>query len=162
MQAVHAKGALINMAAGYMSAKQTQEWLDIGFDFGSSGWDLNPVISGNIVNLTGDDTFGDFTITGGSVADGVVTLNQNGTIVPQSAIASNFLSGSWLDVTFVGDISVSMGRWLTHGGATEMSATESRTVHLSTYWLNTAPTFEVKALSSNTVIESITFKVSKL
>ncbi|MBR2167420.1 MAG: hypothetical protein IJ920_03715 [Paludibacteraceae bacterium] len=161
VDAVHEAGALINFAGGYLTPEQTQEWLDIGFDFGSSGWDLNPIVSGNMANLNGDATFSDFTTTG-TVNDGTIELDTNETIVPATTLASSFLCGSWLDITFTGEISVSMGRWLTHGGASVFDADTPRTIHLSTYWLNTAPTFEIKSLSNGTVIESLVFKASKM
>lgn len=161
VKAVHEAGALINFAGGYIPPTQTQEWLDIGFDFGSSGWDLNPVISGNMANLTGDETFVDFTTTG-TISNGVIEIDANETVVPASPLNASYLCGSWLDVTFTGTISVSMGRWITHGGASEFTADEPKTIHLSTYWINATPTFEVKSLADGTKIESIVFKASKM
>ena len=160
VEMVHSKGALIGYV--YMTEERAQNLNNLGFDVCGSAYTLNPVLSGNLANISSDDSFSDFTVTGGTVSNAQASMNANGTIKLASALQSCYLSGSWLDITFEGSISVSMGRWITHGNTYTSGAGEKMTVHLSTYALDAAPAFEIKAVTSGTKIDNIVFKASKL
>jgi len=158
VEEVHALGGLMGLADGYMTPSQAQDLWDIGFDVSGALYSLNPSESGTVISA--DVGFDDFTVTDGTYADGQVTLAQDGTIIPAEPIMGTvFLSGMWLDVTFTGTISVSMGRFITHSET--FTADASRTIHLSTYALNSAPTFEIKAGSGGAVVQNIVFKADK-
>ena len=156
---VHAKGGL--MAFGYMTPSQAIDLLSVGFDVSGSQFDLNPNNSGNLMNISGDVGFTDFTVVNGTEANAQLTMQNNGTVTNASALSSCFLSGMWLEVTFTGSISVAMGRFITHSNS-QVTSNEKKTVRFSTYALNSVPTFEVKARANDTIIENIVFKASKL
>lgn len=156
---VHAKGGLIAFA--YMTPSQAADLLSIGFDAVASQFELNPNNSGNLANISGDVGFADFTVVNGTEANAQLTMANNGTVTNAIALSSCFLSGMWLEVTFRGSISVSMGRFITHSNS-QITSNDKKTVKFSSYALNSIPTFEVKARSEGTIIENIVFKASKL
>lgn len=159
VESVHKKGGLIFYSA-YLSNTDQLKMDDYGFDGTGSTYKIPCTDYGNIQNLSSPTGFSDFTVTGGTEADGQLTMSANGTVTPAQSESARFLTGMWLDVTFIGSISVSMGRFITHGNC-QSTASASKTIRLSTYGMNIAPTFEVKALTDGTVIENIVFKASE-
>lgn len=158
VEEVHAKGAL--MAFAYMTEPQAHELFKIGFDSGASQYALNSTNSGNLLNLSADTGFGEYTIVDGAESDAQVTLAQNGTISYTHA-TSYPLIGMWLNITFVGSISVKLGRFISHDNSV-FTSDKPMTIHLSTYALNSAPSFEIKAVTNDSIVQNIVFKASKL
>jgi len=158
VEEVHAKGAL--MAFAYMTEPQAHELFKVGFDCGASQYALNSTNSGNLLNLSADAGFSEYTVSDGIESDAQVTLAQNGTISYAHGNAYPLI-GMWLDITFVGSISVKLGRFISHDNSV-FTSDKPMTIHLSTYALNSAPNFEIKAVTNDSAVQNIVFKASKL
>lgn len=161
VETVHQKGGL--MGYGYMTPQQEQDLRSVGFDLSGTLYTINPCESGvgNIVNISADDGFDNFIVTDGAESNAQLTMQANGTIIPDINSSNEYLVGMWLDVTFTGSISVKMGRFILHSNSV-ISSEKPTTAHFSTYAINDSPTFEIKAQSAGTLIDNIVFKSSKL
>lgn len=157
---LHAKGYLITYAASYVSPVEDQRLKRLGFDGAAYSYCVPDFDSGNVAHLCGDATYDGFT-TDGTISDGTITLSENDTITPSNEISSKFLSKGVLHVTFNGNIKVVMGDWLSsiYGYSTNG---EIMTMHFSTYFLQSAPTFRIVGGSSGAVIYSLQFDASEV
>jgi hypothetical protein len=160
VETVHQMGAVIAWSE-YNSPSDWLKLIDYGMDMTGATYSLNPTEHGNLQNFSSALGFSDYTIVDGTETPGQLTMQNGGTVTLANTIGSaKFLTGMWLDVTFIGSISVSMGRFITHANC-QSTSTKSKTIRLSTYFMNAIPNFEVKALSAGTIIENIDCKVSE-
>lgn len=155
VKAVHAEGYLIGYVQYFVNEQYNQKYKEIGFDFCASTWSVNRMDSGNICNLSGDLSFGDFT-TNGTVSGGVLSLATNQTVIPANAPESVFLGKGELCIGFTGKIYVSMGQYINN----TFESADNPQVCISTFFLNEVPTFTITA-GASTTINSITYKASK-
>lgn len=157
--AVHEKGCLLGIAGCYQTALQNIAFFEAGGDVNASGYFVNDFQQGNICNLKGDVDYSDFTITNGSVVDGVLTLASGGTI-SSGALSSIYLGKGSLRIRFNGTLQVtSFG----HSRFTDITLSSDGTLTkwLSTYFLEQTPTFSITATES-TEIYMIDYKASKV
>ena len=160
IETVHQMGAVIAWSE-YNSPSDWLKLIDYGMDMTGATYGLNPTEHGNLQNFSSALGFSDYTVVNGTESPGQLTMQNGGTVTLANTIGSaKFLTGMWLDVTFIGSISVSMGRFITHANC-QSTSTKSKTIRLSTYFMNAIPNFEVKALSAGTIIENIDCKVSE-
>ncbi|WP_290540342.1 hypothetical protein [Alistipes sp.] len=153
---VHAQGCHIGYAGCYETPQTNQKLLDMGFDFSASGWDINEIESGNLCNLTADVRFDDFA-TNGSVRDAVLRLKEGEWLRPQVKLKPEFLAGGSLHIRFRGKIRVDMGRHI----HSELESDGSRSMWISSYFMEQAPTFRITACGDVEVI-NVTYKASKM
>ena len=153
---VHNVGCYVGFAGCYEPPQNTQKLLDMGFDFSASGWDINEIDNGNLCNLTADLRFDDFR-TSGVERDAVLHLAPGQTLEPGVELSSEFLSGGSLHIRFAGKIRVEMGDYI----HTEFESDGERSMWLSTYFMEQAPTFRITAVEPTRVI-NITYKASKM
>ena len=151
---VHANGGLIGSA--YLSEANRIRLLNLGFDYFAAKYNINDIESGNLCNLTADLAFDDFTTTG-TVTDNVLTLGIGDTVTPSSALSSTYLSGATLGIVFNGTISIGFGEFV---DSVEITSDGTKEIPFSTYFLNSAPTFTITAVTQ-TDISMLTFKASK-
>jgi len=148
--------------SGYSSNTDQLKFANYGFDVNGATYAIPDCEHGNLQNVCSDIGFTDFTVVNGTESDGQLTMSANGTVSLANPISeAKFLTGIWLEVTFTGSISISMGRFISHDNC-QAQSTKSKTIRLSTYVMNGIPNFEVKALTSGTIIENIVCKVSEL
>ena len=160
VETVHQMGGLLAFVQ-YQTSTDTLKFIEYGFDVGVAMYGLNPSGPGNLQNFSSALNFNDYTVVDGIETPGQLTMQNGGTVTLANTIGSaKFLTGMWLDVTFIGSISVSMGRFISHANC-QSTSTKSKTIRLSTYFMNAIPNFEVKALSAGTIIENIDCKVSE-
>lgn len=155
IKAVHAEGYLIGYVQYFINEQYNQKYKELGFDFCASSWSVNRMDSGNICNLSGDLSFGDFT-TNGTVSGGVLSLATNQTVTPAESLESVFLGKGELCISFSGKIYVRMGQYINN----TFESADNPQVCISTFFLNEAPTFTITA-GASTTISSITYKASK-
>ena len=79
------------------------------------------------------------------------------TLEPGVELSSEFLSGGSLHIRFAGKIRVEMGDYI----HTEFESDGERSMWLSTYFMEQAPTFRITAVEPTRVI-NITYKASKM
>ena len=154
VNAVHTNGGLIGSA--YLSETNRVRLIGLGFDYVSTKYNINDIESGNLCNLAADLAFTDFSTTG-TVADNVLTLAAGETVSLATELDSSYLSGANLEIVFDGTITVDFGDFI---DGVELTSNGSTVIPLSTYFIGTAPTFTITAVSS-TDISSLTFKASK-
>lgn len=154
VNAVHTNGGLIGSA--YLSEANRVRLIGLGFDYVSTKYNINDIESGNLCNLAADLAFTDFSTTG-TVADNVLTLAAGETVALATELDSSYLAGANLEIVFDGTITVDFGEFI---DGVELTSDGSTVIPLSTYFIGTAPTFTITAVSS-TDISSLTFKASK-
>lgn len=159
IQKIHERGCLAGIAGCYHPASEILEFFSLGGDVSASEEFVNDFATGNICNLKGDDTFGDFAVTGGSVADGVLTLQSGGTI-GTSISESVYLGKGSLHIRFNGTLKMTSFGHSKFTNLTLESDGESVT-WLSTYFLEQVPTFSLQATASTQVF-MIDYKASKV
>lgn len=155
INAVHDAGYYIGYIQYYINEQYNQKYQELGFDFCASTWSVNRMDSGNLCNLSGDLTYGDYS-TSGTVANGVITLAAGQTVTPAQALGSVFLGKGELCVSFTGKINVQMGKHINNS----QESADNPQIRVSTFFLNEAPTFVISANLAST-ITSITYKASK-
>lgn len=156
VDALHAEGFMIGIAGCYLTESQWQRAEEMGFDFSASGWRTPDIVSGNVIDLTSEQAFSGFDITGGSVSGGVLTLSSGDT-VGWTAENDIFLSNTSLHIVFNGTITVKMGNYINNVSSTSDGGKD---VWFSTYRMNGKPSFLITA-SENTDVSYLTFKASK-
>lgn len=157
VEAVHSVGCLIGYAACYLNEGQNQRFRQLGFDFAASAWEIPEFETGNICNLFADTDFSDFSHTG-TVVDGVLSLDVNDTVEPAQTLGQQFLAGGSLHITFEGAIVVTMGEKVANGFWADDGP---RSIWVSSYFLESAPTFVCKGHTGGAQILSIEYKASK-
>ena len=153
---VHDTGCYVGFAGSYQSPVLNQKLLDTGFDFNSTGWDINPFNSGNIVELYGDMNYSDF-YNEGTVTNGVNRLTAN-QYFSSDISETPFLAKAELTLKFSGTIKITFGLHIDH----TFTSDGSKELNLSTYFIDgDTPNFSVQAVTTTTITEAI-YKVAKV
>mgnify|MGYP003309139341 CR=1 FL=1 len=155
VKAVHAEGYLIGYVQYFINEQYNQKYKELGFDFCASSWSVNRMKDGNICNLSGDLSFGDFA-TNGTVLGGVLSLTTNQTVTPEESLETVFLGKGELCISFSGKIYVRMGQYINN----TFESTDNPQVCISSFFINESPSFIITA-GANSTITSISYKASK-
>lgn len=128
----------------------------MGFDFNGTQGQTNRINNGNLHNLDSIFGFGDFVITDGTEADGVVTFSANGTISPnipdstESAVRIDF------EIWFNGSITVpTIGEY----GTQVIESDGSIPYFFCTPILNGSPKLTIQC-DAETIVYDIKYKAS--
>lgn len=152
---VHLAGCHIGIAGCYENPVRNVALAGLGFDFSASGWEINEIADGNLCNLSGDLDFSGF--RGGRMLDGILYLADGQRLKPAVKFGREFLSGASLHIRFKGRLHIRCGEYINN----DFESDGSKSVWLSTYFLDMAPDLEIRAAGS-AEIHSITFKVSRM
>lgn len=156
VEEMHKRGVYVCGVSNYRNEAWNQKAIRCGYDAICSGWDINPIEHGNICNLQSDIDFSDFTHNG-EVTNYELHLSDGNTVVPNFQIPSVFVGGGYLEVKFIGTLSVVMGDKINLS-----VSSDNNDVHLfSTAFFEAAPTFTITSVGSAT-ISGITYKASRL
>lgn len=161
VEACHTRGVYIGYTNNYKNPIDNLRVLKHGFDFASSGWDVNDFNYGNLIHVSSDVDFSDFTHTG-SVLDGKLFLENGDTVQLTTQLNSCFLAKGILDVVFDGSIGLSMGKYIdVKATDTKLFTSDSKnSIRFSTMFLELVPDFTITA-SGNVVISQIMYKASR-
>lgn len=157
-KAVHEKDCMLGLAGCYRTAAENVKFFEEGGDVSASGWMVDEFGNGNLLCINSGIDFGKFAITNGSVAGGVLTLSQNGTIKAGHELDSIFYGKGGLRIRFEGTIKfVSFG----HNSLIdcELSSDGSRSIFISSYFSEQVPKFEFFAVEQTKIFE-ITYNAS--
>ena len=146
------------MTAYLTDPMKNHKMITAGLDYICSTYQIPDIISGNICNLTNNESWSDFTTTG-SVSNNAVSLSSGQTIRPHDTYSSVFLGGGAMHIRFNGSITVTMGHFINTAYTLTSDGTED--IFISTYFDREAPTFTIAATAATTVYE-LTYKASNL
>lgn len=150
---VHECGCMLGVAGCYLASGFVEQFFAEGGDISASDREVNDFEIGNICNLAGDMDFSQFTITNGVAADGVVTLQNNGTIVSPN-YDSIYLGKCSLHIRFNGRVKIKL-----NGNTTEIESNGNQPHWLSSYILENTPNLEITSVGV-TEVTSINYRAS--
>lgn len=154
VHSLHAEGFMIGTA--YVSGMAANRVRKLGFDLIASTWNINDFDNANICTLCNGLNWNDFAITGATPTDSGVSLSSGQTIAPATAPNAVFLAKAVLHLTFSGELYVSMG-----SEQAVVSSDGVNEIQLSSYYINSAPTFQISGRTTGATITDIVFKASK-
>ena len=154
VHSLHAEGFMIGTA--YVSGMAANRVRKLGFDLIASTWNINDFDNANICTLCNGLNWDDFAITGATPTDSGVSLSSGQTIAPATAPNAVFLAKAVLHLTFSGELYVSMG-----SEDAVVSSDGVNEIQLSSYFINSAPTFQISGRTAGATITDIVFKASK-
>ena len=155
VETLHSHGYYAVFPACYMNLQDALRVREFGFDFAPSDSFVNPFEHGNLCDISGDNDFSDFETTG-SISGGIIALTANQTIVLENNLPSVFIGKALTIIGYKGSISVTLGT-----RTVSLSSDKYTYFWHSTYLLNCAPEFTIKA-TGNAEVTSIVFKASKV
>ena len=160
VDACHSRGCKIGFAGNYKNPVDNFKLIKHGFDFASSGWDVNNC-AGNIVNVTSEIDFSAFT-NAIKENDGVLELENDDTVTLATTPASQFLSKGILRLNFIGTIGLMMGSYISvyHTSEKKFVSDGTNGFEISTLYMNQSPNFTIRAVG-NVKIKSIQFIADK-
>ena len=150
---VHEIGCMLGVAGCYLASGFVEQFFAEGGDISASDREVNDFEIGNICNLAGDVDYSQFTITGGAIAGGVITLRNDGQIV-SPIYNSIFLGKCSLHIRFNGRIKIKL-----NGNTTEIASDGKQSHWLSSYILENTPNLEITSVGV-TEVTSINYKAS--
>lgn len=156
VEEMHKKGYLVCGIPNYRSEAWNQKALRLGYDALCSGWNINPITDANICDLIADIEYSGFTHNG-VVADGVLSLSNGNTVVPNFQIPSVFIGGGYLEIKFNGTLNFAMGDKIN----IDITSNNDDIKILSTAFFESAPTFLITSVG-NTLIKGIRYKAAKM
>ena len=147
----HSNGCTVGFAGVYQTYAQNERFLKLGADIMSSGWDVEYFENGGLMSLHDNNTFEDF-YHGGTVGDGVLTLEDGDYLSSQYADDPAVLSKGILTIRFNGTIKITMGNYIN-----EVSITSDGTDYkqLSTAFYKLRPNFTVQSVGRTEVYNCI-------
>ena len=154
VSSLHSEGFMI--ATAYVSATNADRVRKLGFDMIASSWNVNNFDNANLCTLCVGADWSDFQITGSSATDAGVELGAGQRITPKNALGVEFLAKGMLQVTFSGTVYLRCGK-----DEQEVTSDGINSVIFSSYFINTAPTFDIVGQSAGAVITDVVFKASK-
>lgn len=148
---IHSYGCKVGGA--YATIAQVNKYIAMGFDaFAITGNQVDIFDYGNLINLHGGVLYNGFTITGGSVTDGVIDLGDSGEVTV-AAIDPVFLSKRMIRIQFTGEIKINdIVNSIVSDGTQVMIITASG--------YNQTNNLRIKALDT-TIIHSLDYLVSE-
>lgn len=147
-----------SMSAYLSDPMKCHKFVKAGLDHVFTVYQIPDIISGNICNLTDNETWADFTTTG-TASNNAVTLTTGQTIKPRETFDSVFLGGGALHIRFNGSIYIKMGHYINNSYTLTSDGTED--IFISTYFEREAPTFMIAATGNTTVYE-LTYKANEV
>ena len=154
VNSLHAEGFMI--ASAYVSGVNANRLRLLGFDLLASTWEVNGFNNANICTLTASSDWADFSLSGTSATGDGVSLEYGQNISPASVPPSMFLSKAELQVTYTGKVNIVCGK-----DSSEAVSDGTHPIVLSSYFINSAPTFIIRGTLTSSVVTDIVFKVSK-
>jgi hypothetical protein len=153
VEEMHKKGYLVGFASVYQTEEESRELFRIGFDFSSSGHDVNPFIPNyEQIDINGDAY--QFVTTG--AFDGHTLVLASGQSVSFGSQTRIPLGMGRLLLKFNGSITVTFGSF----GARTVTSSGEETVVISDYFLRRGTDCTITA-TANTTIEELAYLTSK-
>lgn len=146
----HKHGSLIGFAGVYQTPQMNIHLLDLGFDFFSSGWEVELFCGGNLAAARSYNTFADFE-TNGTVSSGVLSL-ANGKYMgcyPDNG-ATKYIAKGCLRIRFSGTLKITLGTYIYEKSFTSDG---SKDLVLSSAFYKQIPGFTATASGAVTVYE---------
>lgn len=137
----HENGSMIGFAGVYQTAKKNAELLNLGYDFMSSGWEVEDFDSGNAISKHSNGTFTEFTHDG-TVSGEVLALANGGEIKVERTGETPFLSKASLKIRFSGTLVFNMGDYIDD---VSIISDGSRDIVLTTAFFRQQPVFTAEA-----------------
>ena len=162
IQYAHSKGILFGTANCYYNIASSRiiKSQICGVDIAASGWEVPAFENGNLLNLSSDFDFSEYT-SAGTESNGMLQLTsgQTVTIGTQQSVS---LGKGIVKIVYSGRITIDLGRYWKYGTTSGKRYDSDGTQELvfSTYYLDEEPTFLITALSATT-IKSLVFKSSR-
>lgn len=158
----HELDCLVGIAASYHNPQDIMLFLRCGGDFLASANFVPEFQNGNLATLSGGGIggFEEFQVTNGSVADGILTLADGGTITTDATETIILGKGS-LRVRYKGSLVLTgFGKISSNYTVRLESPDEYREDWISTYYLNRVPSFLLTSTGQTEII-SLKFVASK-
>lgn len=155
-KSVHKLGCLIGWAANYSDAETNQLLAMSDWDCAASGGDVNDFENGNIVDVSADLNFDDFTHSDSTESDGVLTVPATKYVYASGTIPSCFLGKVAMHIRYDGTLKFTIpGR-----GNFTLVNDGTRDMYISSLILDSSPQIWIQA-QTDTNIYDLTFKSSK-
>lgn len=154
VSSLHSEGFMI--ATAYVSGANADRVRKLGVDMIASTINVNNFDNANLCTLCVGTDWSDFQITGSSATDAGVELGEGDSITPANALGTEFLAKCTLQVTFVGKLGAICGR-----DSAELTSDGTHPLVLSSYVINSVPTFRIYGFADSATITDIVFKASK-
>lgn len=133
----HSKQSFIGCAGVYQTALKNMQLLDLGFDFMSSGWEVEDFTNGNALSLHDLSEFS----TTGSVSGGVLSL-ADGEMIGATYTGTPYLAKGALRIRFNGTLVFTMGDNIDE---LSIESDGSRDIVLTTAFFSQTPIFSAVA-----------------
>ncbi|MBR6288237.1 MAG: hypothetical protein IKR19_02700 [Acholeplasmatales bacterium] len=131
----------------------------MGFDVNGTQRQINRIDSGNVCNYNSILGFDDFAFTDATEANGVLTYNYDGTLIPKNLPNTTGIYMFDIELSFVGEITISsIGEWT----STETYISDgSVPIFVCAPIINDAPALTIY-VSAGTIIRDVKYKLSKI
>lgn len=157
IEALHNHGYMVCMS--YEANEFWRQYRPLGIDFCGGTRTTNRLVTGNTYNLENIFNTNDFTITGGTVTDNVITLTENGTITCANIDNANRqIAHVDLDVDFDGVLTLTGGLGEFRGDI-DFDSTDGKLI-VCTAVINKPINFTLTAKGGSATIKGIKYKVS--
>lgn len=150
---IHTAGYFVSCS--YQKPVLGTKLLNSGIDIMASHGEINELENGNIFDFESDVNFSNFT-TNGEKVNGVLNLTPGQTVKPTGINDAVFLGGASLHIIFNGKIHVKMGII-----DSDFESDGSKDVWLSSFYQESAPTFEITAIDKSNILE-LSYKASRM
>ena len=147
----HSYNSFIGFAGVYQTAAQNTHLLDIGFDYMSSGWEVEDFDSGNLVSIRSNGNFSDFSHEG-SVSNETLMLASGKEIWKEPAGSAPILAKCSLKIRFSGTLIFNIGSYIYN---TSITSDGSKDVVLTSAFFREVPAFHAKASGSVSVYSCV-------
>lgn len=154
--AVHNEGFIIGWAANYSDEETNQLLMMSGWDCAASGRGVNDFEYGNLVNISADLNFDDFTHHNSIESNGVLSVPVNGNVYASGTIPVCYLGKVAMHIRFNGTL-----KFTTAGqGNFTLVNDGTRDMYISSIILDNSPQIWIKAVTA-TDIYDLSFKSSR-
>lgn len=154
VQSLHAEGYMI--ASAYVSGANTRRLRLLGFDMIASTIQVNNFDNANLCTLSSGVDWSDFTINGATPTTDGLPLSSGQSVSPAIAPGTVFLGKAQLQVTFTGKLGAICG-----SDSAEITSDGTHPLVLSSYFINSAPSFRIYGFADGATVTDIVFKASK-
>jgi hypothetical protein len=143
----HSKQSFIGSAGVYQTALKNMQLFDLGFDFMSSGWEVEDFTNGNALSLHNLSEFA----TTGSISGGALSLS-NGQSIGATYTGTPYISKGALRIRYNGTLVFTMGSYAYN---VSIESDGSKEVVLTTAFFKQSPVFSAIADGAVTVYSCV-------
>ena len=138
----HSKGSFIGSAGVYQGTAKNMKLFDLGFDFMSSGWEVEFFTNGNAISANSDGNFDAFTHDGTVSGETLVLSDGQGISVSPYGDSAPMVSKGALTIRFSGTIIFNMGPYIDD---ISITSDGSKDIVLTTAFFREQPIFSATA-----------------